>query len=48
VSGPLPEDELGGDPPCWAAQFEEPGPEGEPEAGDASAVPVDEEDGPGT
>jgi hypothetical protein len=46
VSGPLPdEEELGGDPPCWAAQFEEAGLE-EPEEGltDGAAV---EEDGPG-
>jgi hypothetical protein len=39
VSGPLPDGELGGDPPCWAAQFDE----DEPEAGVAEA-PVDEDE----
>ena len=40
TGSPPPEEELGGDPPCWAAQFDDAGDEGAaggPEA-DAAAV----------
>jgi len=39
VSEPDPEEEQGGDPPCWAAQFADEDGEDEEEAGPAGQVP---------
>jgi hypothetical protein len=45
MSPSLPEEELGGDPPCWAARFEEAGEE--PGAADAPGDGRDADEGPG-
>lgn len=46
MSEPVPEEEQGGDPPCWAAQFADEEPDGDEGGDPAGQVPQKGPDSP--